>query len=373
MVHTASAASQKLFDAHQTYVYSVFLLKVKESFLKDIIINQNNGQGQDIWEEITFACENSMSVEVKANALLQYITSVKYDDGKWRGTSKAFIIHWCKQLWQYNQLRGKAGTVTQFTDPVKVQMLQNTVDDVAEFRDVRTVAQQIGHTPNSGNLYTFNDYKALLLTTADTYDHERSAKRCPTWQAQLHDTYDYGYGYEYKCNDRYNIDTSIDTIYANAAQSHQVMVPTNKWRQLLQEGRKQWGMLSDANRSVLLHADSMSTLIDSQASSRGSFCQTGTGRPQEHGRKVNWAEVDGTASSATATTKETASSEDMDTNLMDDICEQLGIDMETLYMASCCNEMARATTEANKQRHKHWKPPKGSGLPASDVHCMMAA
>jgi len=37
-----SSASRKLFDAHQTYVYSVFLLKVKESFLKDIIINQNN-------------------------------------------------------------------------------------------------------------------------------------------------------------------------------------------------------------------------------------------------------------------------------------------------------------------------------------------
>jgi len=146
----------------------MFLLKVKESFLKDIIINQNNWQVQDIWEEITFTCENSTSAEIKANALLQYTTSVKYDDGKWRGTSKAFIIHWCEQLRQYNQLSGKAGTVTQFTDPVKVQMLQNTIDGVAEFCNVRMVAQQIGHTPNSGNPYTFNDYKALLLTTADT-------------------------------------------------------------------------------------------------------------------------------------------------------------------------------------------------------------
>jgi len=106
-----SATTKKLFNAHQTYVYSMFLLKVKESFLKDIVINQNNRQVQDIWEEITFACENSTSVEIKANVLLQYITSIKYDDGKWRGTLKAFIIHWCKQLWQYNQLSSKAGTV----------------------------------------------------------------------------------------------------------------------------------------------------------------------------------------------------------------------------------------------------------------------
>jgi len=60
---------------------------------------------------------------------------------------------------------------------------------------------------------------------------------------------------------------------------------------------------------------------------------------------------------------------------MDDVCEQLGIDVETLYvqMASCHNEMARANTEANKQHHKHWKPPKGSRLPVSDVCHMMAA
>jgi len=49
--------------------------------------------------------------------------------------------------------------------------------------------------------------------------------------------------------------------------------------------------------------------------------------------------------------------------------------METLYvqMASCHNKMAKANTEANKQHHRHWKPPKGSGLPALGVHHMMAA
>jgi len=238
-------------------------------------------------------------------------------------------------------------------------MLQNSIQGVAEFRNVRMVAQQIGHTPNIGNPYTFNDYKALLLTTADTYDYEQSAKRRPTRQAQLHDTYDQDHGYEYECNDGYNIDTCIDTIYANAAQSHQVMVPTDKYHQLLQEGRKQWGLLSDAGCNVLLQSDSTSTLMDSQASSRGSFQLPRTGHPQDCRHKVNWAEVDGTASSATATTEETTSSEDMDMDPFDDICEQLGIDMEILYvqMASRHNKMAKANTEANKQHHKHWKPP----------------
>jgi len=153
------------------------------------------------------------------------------------------------------------------------------------------------------------------------------------------------------------------------------MVLTDKYRQLLEEGHKQWGMLSDADCSILLQADLMSTLMDSQASSRGSFCQPGSGCPQDSRCKVNWAEVDGTVSSATATMEETISSEDMDTDLVDDVCEQSGIDMETLYvqMASHRHKMARANTEANKQHHKHWKPPKGSGLPALDVCRMMAA
>jgi len=85
--------------------------------------------------------------------------------------------------------------------------------------------------------------------------------------------------------------------------------------------------------------------------------------------------MDGTASSETATTEETISSDDMDMDLVDDVCEQLGIDVETLYVQMTLhhNKMARANTEANKQCHRHWKPPKGSGLPPSDVHHMMAA
>jgi len=113
-------------------------------------------------------------------------------------------------------------------------MLQNTVNGVAEFRNIRMVAQQIGHTPNSGNPYTFNDHKALLLMTVDTYDYERSTKRCPTWQAQLHDTYDHDYGYDYECDVGYDIDNSIDTIYANAVQTWQVMVLAAKYHQLSQ-------------------------------------------------------------------------------------------------------------------------------------------
>jgi len=115
----ATTAEAQLFDAHQMYLYAVLLQTVKDSSLKAIVINYTNRQVQDIWCNITNAAKASTSAEIKANSLLQYITSVKFEDGKWRGTSKDFIVHWCEQLRQYNTLCGKAGTVAQFPNPIK--------------------------------------------------------------------------------------------------------------------------------------------------------------------------------------------------------------------------------------------------------------
>jgi len=80
------------------------------------------------------------------------------------------------------------------------------------------------------------------------------------------------------------------------------------------------------------------------------------------------------ASSVTATTEDFGFSDDVDTDIIDEVCDQLGINIDTLYvqMASCRAAIAKANTEANKQKHRHWKPPKGSGIPALDVCCMMA-
>jgi len=58
----------------------------------------------------------------------------------------------------------------------------------------------------------------------------------------------------------------------------------------------------------------------------------------------------------------------MDVDIIDHICETYDLDVDTLHAHA-----AKRRTEDNKARHKHWKPPKGSGLPASDVRRMMAA
>jgi len=56
-----------------------------------------------------------------------------------------------------------------------------------------------------------------------------------------------------------------------------------------------------------------------------------------------------------------------DNDLIDDVCQTYGVTWDMLYAHA-----AFRRTEANKEKHKHWKPPKGSTLPASDIRSMMA-
>lgn len=57
----------------------------------------------------------------------------------------------------------------------------------------------------------------------------------------------------------------------------------------------------------------------------------------------------------------------MDLDLIDTVCNHFDINIDTLYAHA-----AKHCTEANKEKHLHRKPPKGSSLPHADVRHMMA-
>ena len=69
---------------------------------------------------------------------------------------------------------------------------------------------------------------------------------------------------------------------------------------------------------------------------------------------------------ASGTMMETTSMMDthsfMKFNLLDSVCEQFDVDLDTLYA-----QVAKHHTEANKEKHNHWRPPKASSLPGGDV------
>ena len=68
-----------------------------------------------------------------------------------------------------------------FSDVMKKQMLQNALDNVDDFCNICTVSQQMGKAN------TYEDYKALVHSTADAYDKKSGAKKCATCNAYSHD------------------------------------------------------------------------------------------------------------------------------------------------------------------------------------------
>ena len=122
-----------VFTEKQKYMYSVFLDKVKDPSLKAIIVSSTNATVPTCWEKMVRTVEQSVSAELTASTILTYITSIKFDDGKWRGTSKDFIIHWCEQVWLLESLTKPED---HFGNTVKTHLLQNTIDGIPDFWQV---------------------------------------------------------------------------------------------------------------------------------------------------------------------------------------------------------------------------------------------
>ena len=81
---------------------------------------------------------------------------------------------------------------------------------------------------------------------------------------------------------RYDIDTDIETIYANHAGTCDGMVPTKRFRQMTPEGHMIWASLPDTDYRIILGMDSSSDSMltesfgSSQGGRGGGRCRCGT-------------------------------------------------------------------------------------------------
>ena len=79
------------------------------------------------------------------------------DDGSWRGTTRVFITYWTEQIRMYDENIDAAG---KLSDEVKRQLLENKVQNYAEFRTFKYTEDMfttIGSTP-----MTFQQYYDLF-------------------------------------------------------------------------------------------------------------------------------------------------------------------------------------------------------------------
>ena len=164
-------------------MYQVFVKNCQTDKGKEIVrAYESTFNAQAIYKELSTHCMKSTTAQLNSSELMTYITSVRINDGSWRGTTSSFILHWIEQVRLYESTANKN---EHFSDGQKRTMLENVVSSHNELRAIKTQADQLKAL--NGSVLTYAQYSTLLQASANTYDaslsvntkkHTRSVYMC---------------------------------------------------------------------------------------------------------------------------------------------------------------------------------------------------
>ena len=183
---------------------------------------------------------------MNASTMLSYITSTHLADGKWKGTTHAFILHWQDQVQKYHDLSSQT-----LSNDILCTLLQNAVHPIAELRQVKVQADQFKmHTKQS---LTYDEYCALLLSAAQQYNVQRAGKSKKVATQCIYEHNICRSSDNFHDTEMFDIDSPCDTIQAYATNYMQgLQLPYDKWHALPADAQKIWDSLSPEAKTIIL-------------------------------------------------------------------------------------------------------------------------
>jgi hypothetical protein len=155
-----------LFQEQKKYMYAAFERHLQTDKGKALVRAQNaTSNAQAIYKELSEYALRSTKASLDSASLLASITSAKLSDGKWKGTTHAFILHWQDQVRLFGDL---VGTHTYFADDLLRTMLENAAAKISELRSVKAQTDQ--HRTQTGKSLTYPQYCQRVLSAAQQYD-----------------------------------------------------------------------------------------------------------------------------------------------------------------------------------------------------------
>ena len=191
---------------------------------------------------------------------------MKLGDGKFKGSTEAFLDHLNSQFDLYEEL-----TQVTIDDKQRIQHVSRAVSSVPKLAAIETTAELLA--TNTGKAFTYTDYFALLHSAAVWYDDDLKAQR--KRMVYSHDT-TYGGQYDdldespwnvYEANLHhmltnedisYDVDTPVSVIQANAVDQRRprrppgVSMPKERSIQLDYKAKRIWDQLPDESKSMIL-------------------------------------------------------------------------------------------------------------------------
>jgi len=108
------ASDSGLFSHHQTYVYSVLQRTIQFDKGKSLVKKFSQSMdAQKLLIELVEFTKESPAARLSSQDYLTYLTSSSVDDGKWKGTTSGYVLHFIEQIRLYNSHQKPGEVLTE--------------------------------------------------------------------------------------------------------------------------------------------------------------------------------------------------------------------------------------------------------------------
>ena len=183
--------AQELFEARQTFMFSVFNANLQTDMGKTIVRRHlANTDAQAVSKELSEHMRTSSKGASEKRRLTQYVTNTVLDDS-FKGTTKQFVLHFNEQ---FRQLEEISEDSEKLPPTVKLTLLQTAVRSINDIRFVETLDefQSTTYGHGSSTSLSYDTYYDLLINACVRYDKTKKAnigKRRDVYNTNIDETY----------------------------------------------------------------------------------------------------------------------------------------------------------------------------------------
>ena len=188
---------QELFEAKQTFMFSVFNANLQTDMGKAIVrdtwltlmLNQSgkssvskltwgrplseDTDAQSVWKELSEHMRTSSKGASEKRRLTQYVTNTVLDDN-FKGTTEQFVLHFNEQFRQLDEISEDS---EKLPPTVKLALLQTAARSINDLRIVETLDefQSTTYGHGSSTSLSYQTYYDLLINPCVRYDKTKKA------------------------------------------------------------------------------------------------------------------------------------------------------------------------------------------------------
>ena len=191
---------QELFEAKQTFMFSVFNANLQTDMGKTIVRRLlAHTDAQSVWKELSEHIRASSKGTSEKRRLTNTVLGDNFKgttegtvlDDNFKGTTEQFVLHFNEQFRQLDEISEDS---EKLPPTVKLTLLQTAVRSINDLRIVETLDEfqstTYGHGPSTS--LSYDTYYDLLINACVRYDKTKKAnigKRINVYNTNIDDTY----------------------------------------------------------------------------------------------------------------------------------------------------------------------------------------